>query len=156
MNSACRYCRCALQSLRSLCRFGGFGRYVALVFLLSLAGHATARSLSEISEINRAQLPYEAQQTLQRIQHGGPFAYSKDGTVFGNRERRLARQPRGYYTEYTVKTPGARDRGARRIIAGAGHMNDPRISGEYYYTDDHYQSFRRIRGLAAAPVKIEP
>ena len=78
--------------------------------------------------------------TLERIIRGGPFPYDKDGTVFSNREKVLPRQQRGYYTEYTVKTPGSRDRGARRIIAGG----DPRGSNEYYYTDDHYQSFKRI------------
>lgn len=86
-------------------------------------------------------LPREARETLALIKAGGPFPYDKDGTVFGNRERLLPRQPRGYYTEYTVRTPGSRNRGARRIVAGG----DPRTSGEYWYTDDHYQSFRRIR-----------
>jgi ribonuclease T1 len=86
------------------------------------------------------QLPREARETLALIRAGGPFPYAKDGTVFGNRERLLPRQARGYYTEYTVRTPGSRDRGARRIVAGG----DPRTSGEYWYTDDHYRSFRRI------------
>ena len=86
-------------------------------------------------------LPEEAARTLSLIKRGGPYPYSKDGVTFSNREKRLPRQPRGYYTEYTVKTPGARDRGARRIIAGG----DPQRSGEFYYTDDHYQSFKRIR-----------
>jgi ribonuclease T1 len=92
-------------------------------------------------EVEIRQLPREARETLALIRAGGPFPYSKDGTVFGNRERLLPRQPRGYYTEYTVRTPGSRDRGARRIVAGG----DPRTSGEYWYTDDHYRSFRRIR-----------
>jgi ribonuclease T1 len=90
-------------------------------------------------------LPPEARSTLALIQQGGPFPYRKDGAVFGNRERLLPRRPRGYYTEYTVPTPGSRDRGARRIVAGKGTSGDPSTSGEYYYTDDHYQSFRRIR-----------
>ncbi|RPH44029.1 MAG: ribonuclease [Burkholderiales bacterium] len=93
------------------------------------------------AEVSVRQLPREARETLALIRAGGPFPYSKDGTVFGNRERLLPRQPRGYYTEYTVKTPGSRDRGARRIVAGG----DARVSGEYWYTDDHYRSFRRIR-----------
>jgi ribonuclease T1 len=93
------------------------------------------------AEVEIRQLPREARETLALIRAGGPFPYSKDGTVFGNRERLLPRQPRGYYTEYTVRTPGSRDRGARRIVAGG----DPRTSGEYWYTDDHYRSFRRIR-----------
>lgn len=86
-------------------------------------------------------LPPEARDTLAAIKRGGPFRYDKDGVVFSNRERALPRQPRGYYTEYTVRTPGSHDRGARRIVAGG----DPRSSGEYWYTDDHYRSFRRIR-----------
>jgi ribonuclease T1 len=83
-----------------------------------------------------AALPPEGQTTLQLIKKGGPFPYRKDGSIFGNRERNLPRQSRGYYKEYTVKTPGAHDRGARRIIAGE--------VGEYYYTSDHYNTFQRI------------
>jgi len=82
-------------------------------------------------------LPEEARQTLERIKSNGPFAYRQDGATFGNREKRLPLRANGYYREYTVKTPGAKDRGSRRIIAGNG--------GEFYYTDDHYRSFRRIR-----------
>ena len=82
------------------------------------------------------ELPIEARATLELIKAGGPFPYRQDGRIFGNRERLLPRREGGYYQEYTVRTPGARDRGARRIVAGRG--------GEYYYTDDHYQSFRRI------------
>ena len=85
-------------------------------------------------------LPAEARQTLALIREGGPYPYEKDGTVFGNYERKLPRQRRGYYTEYTVKTPQVRSRGARRIIAGGP---DGRPT-EFYYTDDHYQTFRRI------------
>ena len=96
---------------------------------------------SQIDSIAVANLPSEARATLDLIKRGGPFPYSKDGTVFGNREGLLPRKPRGYYTEYTVKTPGAKDRGARRIVAGG----DPKQSGEYYYTADHYRSFMRIR-----------
>ncbi|MGB8337245.1 MAG: ribonuclease [Burkholderiales bacterium] len=84
-----------------------------------------------------SQLPPEAQQVLRLIKQGGPFPYSRDGVIFGNREKRLPKQARGYYKEYTVKTPGARNRGARRIIAGA--------KGEFYYTEDHYESFRLIK-----------
>jgi len=83
-----------------------------------------------------AQLPLEARQTLHLIDQGGPFPYSRDGIVFGNREGRLPRKPYGYYHEYTVPTPGSHDRGARRIIAGK--------TAERYYTDNHYQSFKRI------------
>ena len=81
-------------------------------------------------------LPPEARATLQLIRAGGPFPYRQDGRVFSNRERALPPQQRGYYREYTVPTSGARDRGARRIVAGRG--------GEYYYTEDHYRSFFRI------------
>lgn len=95
----------------------------------------------QIDSIAVANLPSEARATLDLIKRGGPFPYSKDGTVFGNREGLLPSKPRGYYTEYTVKTPGAKDRGARRIVAGG----DPKQSGEYYYTGDHYRSFMRIR-----------
>ena len=84
-----------------------------------------------------ADLPPEARDTLTRIEAGGPSPYKQDGRVFHNRERLLPQRERGYYREYTVRTPGARDRGARRIVAGR--------EGEYYYTEDHYRSFRRIR-----------
>jgi ribonuclease T1 len=91
-----------------------------------------------------AELPSEARDTLALVKRGGPYPYRKDGSVFGNFERRLPAQPRGYYREYTVPTPGARDRGARRIVAGQGARADVRSAGEYYYTDDHYRSFRKI------------
>lgn len=81
-------------------------------------------------------LPPEARRTIALIQDDGPFPYDKDGTVFHNYERRLPQQGRGYYREYTVDTPGERTRGARRIVTGSG--------GEYYYTDDHYGSFRAV------------
>jgi len=93
------------------------------------------------AQVALSDLPPEARATLAAIRNGGPHPYGKDGSVFGNREGLLPRQPRGYYTEYTVPTPGARNRGARRIVAGG----DPRRSGEYYYTHDHYQTFLRIR-----------
>ena len=83
-------------------------------------------------------LPQEAWAALELIQRGGPFPYRKDGTEFQNRERQLPLKPRGYYREYTVPTPGARDRGARRIIAGG---NPPEV---FYYTADHYRSFRHL------------
>lgn len=83
-------------------------------------------------------LPPEAIDTLEAIERGGPFRYDRDGSTFQNRERRLPERPRGYYREYTVDTPGARDRGARRIVSGG---DPPEV---YYYTDDHYRSFRRV------------
>lgn len=87
-------------------------------------------------------LPPEAQVAHQRILHGGPFPYPhRDGSVFGNRERRLPREPRGFYREYTVETPGSRDRGARRIICGGRQQTRPEVC---FYTQDHYASFSRI------------
>jgi ribonuclease T1 len=83
-----------------------------------------------------ADLPEQAQDTLKLIDKGGPYPYSRDGVVFGNLEKILPKHDRGYYHEYTVKTPGENDRGARRIVTGN--------AGERYYTDDHYKSFRRI------------
>jgi len=109
------------------------------------AAQSAADSATAADDVRLAQLPPEARDTLQRIRSGGPFAYDRDGTVFGNREGHLPKRPRGYYTEYTVRTPGARDRGARRIVAGRGATGDPATGGEYYYTGDHYNSFRRIR-----------
>ena len=100
----------------------------------ALAFSVCALALS--SEISLGQLPHEARQTLALVKAGGPFPYARDGSVFGNREGQLPKRNRGYYREYTVKTPGAKDRGARRIVAG--------VPGEYYYTDDHYKTFRRI------------
>ena len=88
-----------------------------------------------------AELPREAQATERLIRAGGPFPYPKDGMVFGNRERNLGVKPRGFYREYTVKTPGARDRGARRIVCGGRQPTQPEAC---FYTDDHYASFRRI------------
>lgn len=81
-------------------------------------------------------LPPQARKTLDLIDRGGPFPYRQDGQVFGNRERLLPDRARGYYREYTVPTPGERDRGARRIVAGG--------RGDVYYTDDHYETFRQV------------
>ncbi|MEU2716418.1 ribonuclease [Streptomyces sp. NPDC007205] len=86
--------------------------------------------------VRASELPAEARRTLALIDKGGPFPYAKDGVVFGNFEGRLPQHQRGYYHEYTVRTPGSRDRGARRIVTGQG--------GEIYYTDDHYNSFRAV------------
>jgi ribonuclease T1 len=87
--------------------------------------------------IAAAALPAEARETLQTIERGGPFAYPQDDRVFGNYERILPQQHRGYYREYTVKTPGARNRGARRIVCGP--------LPECYYSADHYRTFKRIK-----------
>ena len=120
-------------------------RALAAACLLSLAfvapaaqaQRAAAARPAVLGEMRESQLPPEARETLTLIRKGGPFPYAKDGAVFGNREGALPAQKRGYYREYTVKTPHVRTRGTRRIIWGAG--------GEYYYTDDHYNRFWRIR-----------
>ena len=119
-------------------------RVIVLVLLASLLGWAAPawaqRSGPQANvsgdTIRAAELPPEARQTLELIRKKGPFPYAKDGAVFGNREGRLPKQRRGYYREYTVKTPGERTRGARRIVSGAG--------GERWYTADHYNSFRLV------------
>jgi len=97
-------------------------------------GRTTVGSSDEAIAV--AALPREAREILEAIKRGGPFESPRDGATFGNYERLLPARGRGYYREYTVPTPGATNRGARRIIAG----ND----GEYYYTDDHYRSFKRV------------
>ena len=108
----------------------------ALVGLLLALLAALAGCGASSDEIDRTALPPEARETLARIERGGPFPFRKDGTTFHNRERLLPQRSQDYYREYTVPTPGRGDRGARRVVAGAG--------GERYYTDDHYRSFKRI------------
>ncbi|MDQ7990319.1 MAG: ribonuclease domain-containing protein [Candidatus Dactylopiibacterium sp.] len=108
---------------------------LCLAFGLALVAPAQARD-DRLATIALAALPAEARETLQRIERGGPHPYRRDGVEFQNRERRLPLRQRGYYREYTVSTPGERTRGARRIVAGEAR--------EYYYTPDHYRSFRRI------------
>lgn len=105
-----------------------------------VSDRASRQGTDGLGTVAVGDLPAEARQTLALIREGGPYPYEKDGTVFGNYERKLPRQRRGYYTEYTVRTPRVRSRGARRIIAGG---RDGRPT-EFYYTDDHYQTFRRI------------
>lgn len=99
-----------------------------------------AEATSEPASALPGFLPAEAHRTLALIQRGGPFPHRQDGSVFGNREGHLPRQPRGWYREYTVETPELDHRGARRIVTGG---QPPR---EWYYTDDHYDSFRRFDG----------
>ncbi|MEV5596375.1 ribonuclease domain-containing protein [Streptomyces sp. NPDC052496] len=89
-----------------------------------------------MATVPAGRLPAQARETLRLIDARGPFPYPKDGTVFGNHERRLPKQKRGYYHEYTVRTPGSKDRGARRIVTGD--------SRETYYTDDHYRTFKAV------------
>jgi ribonuclease T1 len=118
---------------------------LACVLVACSPGGARDQAGGLVGDVAVAELPRQAQETLELIRKGGPFPYRKDGAVFGNREGHLPKQPRGYYKEYTVRTPSERDRGARRIVAGRGQSGHPSNSGEYYYTDDHYNSFRRIR-----------
>ena len=111
--------------------------FVGLLFSLQVF----ARGPLPTDEISVDQLSVQAQQTLALIKQGGPFPYAKDGTVFRNYEGLLPKQKRGYYYKFTVKTPRARNRGARRIITG-GLVGS---TGEYYYTDNHYATFKRIQ-----------
>ena len=91
---------------------------------------------SGLPVVRLADLPPEASRILDLIDRGGPFDEDEDGGTFRNDEEILPDQPRGYYREYTVPTPGSDDRGARRIVAGE--------RGELYWTGDHYRSFSRI------------
>lgn len=102
------------------------------------ADSRTAPPAPDAANDRTASLPAQAREMVQRINQGGPFEHSQDGVVFGNYEGLLPKQPRGYYHEYTVETPGARTRGARRIITGG---TPPVV---WYYTEDHYRSFHRF------------
>jgi ribonuclease T1 len=114
-----------------------FSAALLAVSLLACNGSVADGPPGAVPDVAASELPAEARATIERIRKGGPFPYRRDGTVFGNFEERLPIMTRGYYREYTVRTPGAKDRGARRIVAGRG--------GELYYTDDHYNSFKRIK-----------
>lgn len=107
------------------------------VSTMTTNGSPTHDPVSGLRWVDLRTLPSQAQHTVALIEAGGPFPYRKDGAVFANRERLLPAEPTGYYREYTVPTPGAPDRGARRIIGGR--------AGELYWTADHYASFARIR-----------
>ncbi len=125
----------------------GSGRYLAVITLAALtlvvAVGAEARpdQSAALRTVAAAELPNEARATLAAIRDNGPFPYSRDGVRFGNREGMLPPRPRSYYHEYTVRTPGSRSRGARRIVCGGPSGT----IAECYYSDDHYQSFKRIR-----------
>ena len=131
----------------STARFSGSLFKLALTGILFLAVGASQVTLAKqpvreaLATITVSELPPQGQQTFERIHQGGPFAYEKDGVVFGNRERLLPSEKRGYYREYTVKTPGSRDRGTRRIVCGGA----PKAPDACFYTADHYASFRRIK-----------
>lgn len=103
----------------------------------STPGRQSVDPVSGLPWIAAAELPPEARRTLALIDAGGPFPYAKDGATFGNLEGILPQEPRGFYKEYTVDTPGSRDRGARRIVTG----DNERLR---YWTDDHYETFKRI------------
>jgi len=127
--------------------WGVWGRSAA-VALLALSGglaglvaQAKNSATAALPTMARAELPAQGQTMMTLIEQGGPFKYDKDGTVFGNREKILPARQRGYYREYTVKTPGERSRGARRIVCGG---QQPRAPDACFYTDDHYGSFRQI------------
>lgn len=122
----------------------GFKSLAALLILVSSfiglnPGGVQAKGSSDV--ISLAQLPVQGRDMMSLIREGGPFKYEKDGAVFGNRERLLPASPRGFYREYTVRTPGERSRGARRIVCGGLKLAAPEAC---YYTDDHYASFRKI------------
>ena len=130
--------------LRTVASYAARSLVAVSLLVCSGMGAVQARGLfpePAASSMAVAELPREGRLTYQLILQGGPFAHEKDGTVFGNRERLLPRQRRGYYREYTVETPGARNRGARRIVCGGSQRTAPDAC---YYTSDHYSSFRRI------------
>jgi len=117
------------------------GRITALLAVTLALGLSAAQALqAQLATISLQALPAPGVETYRNIHQGGPFPFEKDGVVFGNRERILPLQKRGFYREYTVKTPGARDRGAQRIVCG-GRATAPEVC---YFTADHYASFRTI------------
>ena len=122
----------------------GIAKLVLTSVLLALAGFGGAvqakESISFSATVSLNQLPPQGIDTYQLIRQGGPFPYGKDGVVFGNRERLLPAAKRGYYREYTVKTPRSRNRGARRIVCGG----EATVPDACFYTADHYASFRKI------------
>jgi ribonuclease T1 len=114
----------------------------ATLLVGAAAGPTHAReSAPALPEVALADLPSQAREVHALILRGGPFAYERDGVTFGNRERLLPAKPRGFYHEYTVRTPGTKSRGARRIVCG-GPKTAPEVC---YWTADHYASFSRIR-----------
>lgn len=115
--------------------------YFSLAILLTLFFCCIAVARSDVGVIRWNELPPEARQTVETIRQGGPFPWPKDGTRFGNYEGVLPKQKREYYHEFTVKTPGLKGRGARRIVVGGPWQS----SRELYYTDNHYATFRRIQ-----------
>ncbi len=126
----------------------GFNHWLKLSLLVIVTGvtigavQAKGFSREEtLATVSVSELPKQGQQVYALISQGGPFAYDKDGVVFGNREQQLPKNRRGYYREYTVKTSGVRHRGAKRIVCGGLQVQAPDAC---YYTEDHYSSFRKI------------
>ena len=132
--------RCKKAAFRAN-MFGGLlllsASFVALMTSVVVSARE-AQASKPLPTVSASALPKQAQDMIALIRQGGPFRYKQDGVTFGNREKRLPAQPRGFYREYTVKTPGSRDRGARRIVCGGAQQTS------CYYTDDHYASFRKI------------
>jgi len=125
-----------------------FGIALAAVFAGSPPAALARSAPAELPEISTAELPREGRDTLDRIRANRRFHHDRDGAVFGNRERILPPHPRGYYREYTVRTPGAKNRGARRIVCGSVKATPDGVTptpSACFYSDDHYQSFSRIR-----------
>jgi len=116
------------------------GRATSLWAAALVALSATACGYVGDATIALAALPKEARETIANVRRGPPFPFERDGIAFGNREKLLPAKPRGYYHEYTVPTPGASNRGARRIVCGG----EARAPEACWYTSDHYQSFKRI------------
>lgn len=124
----------ALTALAAALLLGGPATAEALAPAPAASSHSVLVSVAAVGEICSSDLPAQAHDTLDLIAKGGPYPYTQDGTVFQNREGVLPSQSTGYYHEYTVKTPGSSDRGARRIVTGVKSQED-------YYTSDHYASF---------------
>jgi len=123
--------------LRSIKALVLFGLLLCLPLGVQAGNHHHARNDAVSAAISEAELPSEARNTLRLIKQNGPFPFPRDGMAFGNYEHRLPQHPRDYYREYTVKTPGAHNRGARRIVCG--------VVPECYYSGDHYRTFQRIK-----------
>ena len=134
--------RAGATAMPSSGRRAKVGALIALILATTMSFGAQAKAPAGLgADVSLSSLPAQARETEKLIHSGGPFPYARDGVVFGNYEKRLERKPRGYYHEYTVPTPGARNRGARRIICGG---NPPTEPDACFYTEDHYNSFHRI------------
>jgi ribonuclease T1 len=134
----------AKTSLKRSVRLSLVLSVAVVAFIVGVTGSAQARSFfsdETLTTVSVTELPKQGQEVYALIGQGGPFAHDKDGVVFGNREQQLPKNKRGYYREYTVKTSGVRNRGAKRIVCGGLQVQSPDVC---YYTEDHYSSFRKI------------